>query len=65
MTNREYKPGETVPASGIYRVTHDSQHVPHEVTVIQGRQFPPCRSCRNARFVLVKEAIHINDHPQF
>ena len=41
-----YRPGDAVDRSGIYRVSHDRQHTEdHEVTVISGRRFPPCRSC--------------------
>jgi len=42
---QEFKPGQIVPESGIYRITHDPQHadMPHEVTVIKGRRFPTCR----------------------
>ena len=42
---QEYKPGEIVPQSGIYTITHDQAHadMPHEVTVIKGRRFPTCR----------------------
>jgi hypothetical protein len=41
---QEYKPGEIVPQSGIYTITHDPAHadMPHEVTVIKGRRFPTC-----------------------
>ena len=40
-----YKPGEIVPQSGIYTITHDPAHadMSHEVTVIKGRRFPTCR----------------------
>lgn len=62
----EYKPGDIVPASGIYRVTHDPRHAePHEVTCIKGKIFPPCRTCQHPRFALVREAQHIEDHPHF
>jgi hypothetical protein len=39
----EYKPGEIVPQSGVYRITRDPVHgdVPHEVTVIKGGGFQP------------------------
>jgi hypothetical protein len=45
-----YKPGDTVPESGIYDVFHDSldghEHAhPHQVTAIRGVLFPPCRAC--------------------
>jgi hypothetical protein len=61
-----YKPGDTVPYSGIYRVTHDPRHaIEHEVTCISGKKFPPCRGCPHPRFELVKAAIHIEDHEHF
>ena len=36
---REYRPGEIVPQSGVYRITHDPVHadMPHELTVINRR----------------------------
>ena len=44
----EFKPGQIVPESGVYRITHDPVHaeMPHEVTVIKGRRFPTCRHCK-------------------
>ena len=49
---QEYKPGEIVPQSGIYTITHDPAHadMPHEVTVIKGRRFPTCRRCKGTCF---------------
>jgi len=62
----EHKPGEKVPESGIYRVTHDPKHLQeHEVTVIAGKPFPPCRGCQHPRFVAVKLAKHIEEDPNF
>ena len=45
---QEYRPGEIVPQSGIYTITHDPAHadMPHEITVIKGRRFPTCRHCK-------------------
>ena len=61
-----YKPGDTVPSSGIYRVTHDPQHTQeHEVTCIAGKIFPPCRGCNHPQFVLVRAAHHIETHEHF
>ena len=61
-----YTPGEKVPDSGIYAVTHDPGHArEHEVTCIKGRKFPPCRNCKGARFELKKAAIHVEDHLYF
>jgi hypothetical protein len=35
---QEFKPGQIVPESGIYSISHDPHHpdMPHEVTVIKG-----------------------------
>jgi hypothetical protein len=45
---QEYKPGQIVPQSGVYKITRDPVHadMPHEVTVIKGRRFPTCRHCK-------------------
>lgn len=62
----EFKLGEKVPHSGIYRVTHDPAHTePHEVTCIFGKTFPPCRSCQHPRFVLVRAAKHVETDDNF
>ena len=52
MTNEPalYKPGDTVPQTGVYDVTHDNldgqEHTPpHPVTALRGKLFPPCRAC--------------------
>lgn len=61
-----YKPGDTVPESGIYTVRHDRTHVQnHEVTCVKGKKFPPCRDCSSPRFELARPAIHIEDHQLF
>ena len=41
----EFKPGQIVPQSELYRITREPQHpeMPHEVTVIKGPRFPTCR----------------------
>ena len=62
----EFKPGDEVPRSGIYKVIHDPEHAQqHEVTCIYGRKFPPCRGCHHPRFVLVRAAIHIDSSDYF
>jgi hypothetical protein len=64
MANEIYKPGDKVPASGIYKVIHDKNHAQeHEVTAVFGEPFPPCNGCgANPRFTLVRAAHHINNH---
>ena len=60
---QEYKRGEIVPQSGIYRITHDPQDadMPHEVTVIKGRRFPTCRQCKGITFDLAHAAKHVDE----
>ena len=60
---QEFHPGQIVPESGIYRITHDPQHadMPHEVTVIKGRRFPTCRHCKGISFELVHAAKHVGE----
>ena len=64
---QEYRPGEIVPQSGIYTITHDPAHadMPHEVTVIKGRRFPTCRHCKGISFELAHAAkqMHRTDLP--
>lgn len=63
----EYKPGEIITQSGIYKVIHDNNHhEDHEVTLIKNHTFPPCNHCgKHPRFVLVRAAIHISSHKLF
>lgn len=69
MANRgdEFRPGEEVPHSGIYRVVHDSRHTEeHEVTCVYGKKFPPCNHCgHHVRFVLERKAQHIESSEHF
>jgi hypothetical protein len=59
---QEFKSGEIVPQSGIYRIPHDPAHTEaHEVTVIKGRRFPTCRHCKSVRFELVRAPRHVDE----
>jgi hypothetical protein len=62
-----FKPGDKVPHSGIYAVTHDKAHAAaHEVTCVFGKVFPPCNGCGNhPRFKLVRAAHHVETHENF
>jgi len=55
-----YKPGQTVPATGIYAVVHDLHRPEHEVVAIRGEEFPPCRICRDeVRFYVANQVPHM------
>lgn len=56
MENRSYRPGDRVPASGIYRVEHSPHRLMHVVTLMGSTRFPVCRRCsRSVRFFLVRK----------
>lgn len=56
-----FRTGETISQSGIYRVHHAAHRLPHEVTVLQGQQFPRCAKCKDAvMFELVQAAVSEN-----
>jgi len=55
ILRRRYRPGELVPESGVYRVTHDAHRLMHEATLLAGDRFPLCRQCKRAvRFELLR-----------
>ena len=63
---KTFKPGDTAEASGVYLVTHDTRHQQsHEVTVVYGKKFPPCRGCIHPRFKAVYLAQHIMQNGHF
>ena len=44
-TAKSYKPGEPIPASGIYQVIHKTHRRAHENIFAAGEIFPPCKRC--------------------
>ena len=55
MKSKNFKPGNTVPTSGIYRVEHDAHRLMHEATLVENSVFPQCRHCGTAvRFQLLR-----------
>lgn len=54
---KAYRPGDDVPAAGIYRIQHGAGHrLVHHATIQAGICFPRCRKCRDqVRFTLVRE----------
>lgn len=54
MKSKNYRPGEVIPVSGIYRVEHPTHRLMHEATLLGQNLFPRCRECRDAvRFRLL------------
>ena len=67
VAKSEYRPGEEVTHSGVYRVVHDRNHsAEHDVTVVAGRRFPPCNHCgHHPRFKPVRLAWHVGNNDNF
>lgn len=63
----EYKPGDVVPRSGVYRFVHDPDHAtePEEITAVQGELFPTCRHCGAGRAKILDNAFDVAGIEQF
>jgi hypothetical protein len=66
----EYKPGDVVPKSGVYRFVHDPDHAhphdePAEINVVKGELFPTCRHCGEGRGKFVDNAFNVAGIEQF
>lgn len=56
----KYRPGDTVPRSGVYSVEHPSHRLMHAATFIVDTRFPRCKECKQSvRFRLLRT---VDDH---
>jgi hypothetical protein len=61
---KEFRCGEKIPQSGIYRVVHRNHRLPHEVTLLRDQLFPRCAKCEDSvYFELVRSAPDITLAP--
>ena len=61
-----YRPGESAPTTGIYRVRHNQHRSPHDVTISVGAVFPTCKKCDGeVRFILIRTAQDIGRDTDF
>jgi hypothetical protein len=66
MAEQVYKPGEKPPLAGIYQVMHYRHRLYHEVTILEGHEFPLCRGCGDrVRFRLVRPAEGVEQDRDF
>jgi len=66
MPTGVFRPGDRVPITGIYTVSHYQHRMPHDVFAVQGDEFPSCRRCgTRANFSLSQAASHIEDDHDF
>jgi hypothetical protein len=53
----QFRCGDNILESGIYRVTHSGHRLAHEVTLLRDQLFPRCIKCEDAvYFELVRSA---------
>ncbi len=66
MAEKEFRPGERVPESGVYLVVHREHRPSHEATLVAGKPFPACARCgMGVRFRLLRNASSIEKDPDF
>jgi hypothetical protein len=66
MAESQFKPGEVVPYSGVYRISHVEHRAQHEGILLKGQVFPACTACgEHVRFQLMQAANPIEQQPDF
>ena len=61
---KQFRCGDKIPESGIYRVVHRDHRLPHEVTLLRDQLFPKCTRCEHSvYFELVRSAPDITLAP--
>ena len=61
---KQFRCGEKISQSGIYRVVHRNHRLPHEVTLLRDQLFPKCTRCEDlVYFELVRSAPDITLAP--
>ena len=61
---KQFRCGEKILESGIYRVVHRNHRLPHEVTLLRDQLFPKCTKCEDSvYFELVRSAPDITLAP--
>jgi hypothetical protein len=49
-SHKQFRCGERILESGIYRVVHRKHRLPHEVTLLRDQLFPRCIKCEDDVF---------------
>jgi hypothetical protein len=67
MPQPAFKPGQPVPASGIYHIEHSRDHrQSHEVVFARNDRFPACEICEHeVRYTLLRAAPFVFEDPDF
>jgi hypothetical protein len=66
MAEKDLRPGDKAPQSGIYEVRHNDHRDHHQVTLKEGQAFPACRTCGDkVRFILLRAATPVEADADF
>lgn len=66
MAEKEFRPGDSIPDSGVYVVVHKDHRNDHEAVLVAGNKFPACAHCGpGVRFRLLRNAGSIEKDPDF
>jgi hypothetical protein len=66
MAESQFTPGEVVPCSGVYRISHVEHRAEHDGILLKGQPFPVCTMCgEKVRFQLIQAANPIEQQPDF
>ena len=62
---KQFRCGEKILKSGIYRVVHEKHRLPHEVTLLSGQLFPRCMKCEAMVYFELLRSAPDNDFAPF
>ena len=66
MAESRYRPGEEVPCSGVYRISHVEHREEHDGILLEMQIFPTCVVCgEEVRFELLQASDPIERQPDF
>lgn len=66
VAESRYRPGQAVPCSGVYRISHVGHRGEHEGILLEREVFPRCAVCgEEVRFQLLQASNPIEQQPDF
>jgi len=61
-TAEKFRPGQSVPDTGIYLVSHRGHRAAHQAILLKNETFPRCSKCgESVRFQLVRASRPVSD----
>jgi hypothetical protein len=66
MAESRFQPGDAVPCSGVYRISHAQHREEHDGILLKAQVFPRCSVCgEQVRFALLQASNPIEQQPDF